>query len=205
MTLKIAVLGSTKGTDMQAVIDEIEAGKLDAKIVAVISSRENAFILERAKKHSLEGFYLNKKDYASREDFDKAVVKILQEKGAQLILLIGYDRILSDYFCQAYRYKIMNIHPSLLPAFSGMFDKNVHEEVLKSGVKLSGCTLHFVTEDLDAGPIIMQKAVPVEENETADSLKAKVQAAEQEVFLKAIRLFAQGKLKVEGKKVRILE
>jgi formyltetrahydrofolate-dependent phosphoribosylglycinamide formyltransferase len=205
MTLKLAVLGSTKGTDMQAIIDVIEKGELDAKIVAVISSRENAFILERAKKHNLENFYVNSKEFASREDYDKAIIKILEEKETELVLLIGYDKILSDHFCQAYRYKIMNIHPSLLPAFAGMFDKNVHQEILNFGAKVSGCTLHFVTEDVDAGPIIAQKAVTVDENETVDSLKDKVQAAEQEVFLKAIKQFAQNKLKVEDKRVKILD
>jgi formyltetrahydrofolate-dependent phosphoribosylglycinamide formyltransferase len=205
MTLKLAVLGSTKGTDMQAIIEAIEAGTLDAKIVAVISSVPGAFIIERAQKHNLESFTFNYKDYSSREEFDKKIIEVLKEKQADIVLLIGYNRILSDHFCQEYRYKIMNIHPSLLPAFAGGFDTNVHEEVLKAGVKVSGCTLHFVTEEVDGGPIIMQKAVEIKEGETPDSLKDKVQAAEQEVFLKAIKLYNEGKIKVEDKIVHVLE
>ena len=205
MTVKLAVLGSTKGTDMQAIIDAIEKGELDARIVAVISSVPGAFIVERAKKHGLEAFEFNYKDYPSREEFDKKIIEVLKEKEADLVLLIGYNRILSDHFCREYRHKIMNIHPSLLPAFAGGFDKNVHEEVLKAGVKVSGCTLHFVTEDVDGGPIIMQQAVEIVEGETPDTLKDKDQAAEQEVFLKAIKLYNQGRIKVEGKIVHLGE
>lgn len=203
--IKLAVLGSTKGTDMQAIIDAIESGALDAKIVAVVSSVPDAFIVERARKHNLEAFTFNYKDYSSREEFDRKVIAVLKGKQADLVLLIGYNRILSDHFCREYRHRIVNIHPSLLPAFAGGFDKNVHEEVLKAGVKVSGCTLHFVTEQVDGGPIIMQKAVEIREGDDADSLKDKVQAAEQEVFLKAIRLFNEGKIKVEGNITHVLE
>ena len=205
MTIKLAVLGSTKGTDMQAIIDAIEAGTLDAEIVAVISSVPDAFIIERGKKHNLDTFTFNYKDYSSRENFDKQIIEVLKDKQADLVLLIGYNRILSDHFCQEYRHRIVNIHPSLLPAIAGGFDKNVHEEVLKAGVKVSGCTLHFVTETVDGGPIIMQKAVEITESDNSDTLKDKVQAAEQEVFLKAIRLFNEGKIKVEGNIAHVLE
>ena len=128
---------------------------------------------------------------------------MLDENKVELVLLIGYMRILSPWLVRKYKDKIINIHPSLLPAFAGGMDKDVHQEVLKSGVKVTGCTLHFVDESVDSGPIIMQKEVEISKDETVDSLKAKVQKAEQEVIVKAIDLFEKGKIKVEGKKVII--
>ncbi|MCD6557696.1 MAG: phosphoribosylglycinamide formyltransferase [Candidatus Aenigmarchaeota archaeon] len=202
--LNIGVLASTRGTDMQAVIDAIERGELDAKISVVISNKKDAYALERARKHNIKAVFLEAKG-KEREEFDREVAKILDENGVELILLIGYMRYLSKWFVDKYRNKIMNIHPSLLPAFAGGMDKNVHAEILKYGCKVSGCTLHFVDEGADTGPIIAQKAVPIEEGETVDSLKEKVQKAEQEIIIKAIKLFAENKLKVEGRRVKILQ
>jgi phosphoribosylglycinamide formyltransferase-1 len=202
--LKIGVLGSTAGTDMQAVIDEIEAGKLGAEITVVISNKPDAFILERAKKHGLKVVCIPSKG-CEREEFDKEVAGILEEHGVELILLIGYMRFLSKWFVDKYRNRIMNIHPSLLPAFAGGMDLDVHQAILDHGVKVTGATLHFVDEGADTGPIIAQKAVEIAEGETKETLKPKVQKAEQEIILRAIRLFAQGKLKVDGRKVRILK
>ena len=185
--LKIAVLGSTNGTDLQALIDN----KIPVEIV--ISNKKKAGILERARKADYPILFVSAQD-KTREEFDREVIKILKEKEINLILLIGYMRYLSPEFVDEYRNKIMNIHPSLLPAFAGGMDKNVHEEVLKSGVKTTGCTLHFVDEGADTGPIILQKEVAIDENETIESLKNKVQKAEQEVILKGIELFKQGKI-----------
>ena len=140
-----------------------------------------------------------------REDFDREVAGLLEENGVELVLLIGYMRFLSKWFVDKYENRIMNIHPSLLPAFAGGMDLDVHQVILDHAVKVTGATLHFVDEGADTGPIILQKAVPVEENETKETLKPKVQKAEQEIILKAIQLFKDGKLKVEGRKVRILE
>ena len=202
--LVLGVLASTKGTDLQAVIDAIEAEQLEAEVACVISNKEDAFALERAKKHGIEATFLNPNDFDSKEAFDEKVVEILNEKGVQLVLLIGYNKFLSQPFLKAFENKAMNIHPSLLPSFKG-WDKNVHEEVLKEGCKVSGCSLFFVTSEPDAGPIVAQKAVQVSENETVDSLKEKVQKAEGEVLVEAVRKFGQGKIKVEGKKARVLE
>ena len=204
MTVKLGVLGSTKGTDMQAVIDAIERRQLDAEIVCVISNREDAYILERARNHGIEAIFI---DYKGKERtlFDKAVAREFDKRGAELILLIGFMRILSPWFCKHYENRIMNIHPSLLPLFAGGMDTNVHEEILNKGIKVTGCTLHFVTPEVDHGPIIMQKPVMVEDNDTVDTLKAKVQEAEKEVILTAISLFNEGKIKVEGNRVRISE
>jgi len=202
--LNIGVLGSTKGTDLQAVIDSIEAKELNAKISVVVSNKENAYILERARKHNIDAVFIDSKG-KEREEFDREVSKELEKHRVNLILAIGYMRILSPWFVNKYKNRIMNIHPSLLPAFAGGMDKDVHAEVLKSGVKETGCTLHFVTEDVDSGPIIMQKKVKVEKNETVESLKEKVQKAEQEIIVKALQLYEKGKVKVIGDRVIILQ
>jgi len=204
MILNIGVLGSTKGTDLQVVIGAIEAKKLNARISVVISNKKDAYILERAKKHNIKSIFICSKG-KTREDFDKEVADILGKNNVSLVLAIGYMRILSPWFVNRWKNKIMNIHPSLLPAFAGGMGKNVHEEVLKAGVKETGCTLHFVDERVDGGPIIMQKKVKVEKNDTPDSLKEKVQKAEQEIIIEALKLHEKGKIKVKNGKVEILK
>ena len=204
MIMNIGVLASTKASDLQAVIDATEAKELNIKISVVISNKEDAYALERARKHNIEAVFINSKG-KEREDFDREVSKELEKHDVDLILAIGYMRILSSWFVNKYKNKIMNIHPSLLPAFAGGMDKDVHAEVLKAGVKETGCTLHFVDESVDSGPIILQKKVNVEKNETIESLKAKVQKAEQEVIIKALKLCDEGKIKVEDGKVTILD
>ncbi|MBI4053051.1 MAG: phosphoribosylglycinamide formyltransferase [Candidatus Diapherotrites archaeon] len=203
MALNIAVLGSTRGTDLQAVIDAIKSGKLDARISIVISNRPDASILERAKNSGISAKPIESKG-KSREAFDKELLQELEPHRPDLILLIGYMRFLSDAFVQKYRNRIMNIHPSLLPAFAGGMDRNVHQAVLDAKARETGCTLHFVDETPDGGPIILQKIVAVAGNDTADSLKEKVQEAEQEIIVEGLKLFAEGRLKVEGKRVKIL-
>ena len=201
--LKIGVLASTRGTDLQAIIDEIEQGKLDAEVSVVISDRPDAYALERARKHGIEAIFIDPKG-KTREEFDREVMKILDEKQVDVVALIGYMRILSKEFVRKYRNRIMNVHPSLLPAFAGGMDKNVHKAVLDYGVKVTGCTIHFVDETVDGGPIILQAAVPVEEDDTVDTLKEKVQALEKKLYPEALRLFHEGRLKIEGRRVRIL-
>ena len=202
--IRLAVLGSTKGTDLQAIIDAIEDGRLEAEVVVVISNKEQAYILERAKQHDITAHHIPMKD-KSREQFDEEVMKILDEKNIDLVLLIGYMRFLSKPFVDKWRNKIMNVHPSLLPKFAGGIDKNVHQAVLDAGEKETGCTIHFVDEKADTGPIIIQKKCAVEVGETVDTLKAKVQKLEGEAFIDAIKLFAAGKLRVEGDNVVIEE
>ena len=212
--LHLGVLASTRGTDMQAVIDAINSKKLNAVISVVISDKPDAYALERAKQHNLKAVFIEPKKFVvevdgqkdrekSREQFDKEVAMVLDENKVGLILAIGYMRILSPWFVNKYRNRIMNIHPSLLPAFGGGMDRDVHQEILDYGCKVTGCTLHFVDESVDSGPIIMQKEVKIEKNETVDSLKNKVQEAEQEIIIKAIGLFSKGKIKVENNRVII--
>jgi phosphoribosylglycinamide formyltransferase-1 len=199
----LGVLASTRGTDLQAIIDAIEARALDARIACVISNKADAFALERAKGHGIEAIFLDPKKYESKEAYDQEIVRILQERGVELLLLIGYNKFITAPLLEAFKNRAMNIHPSLLPAFKG-WDRNVHQDVLDAGCKVSGCSLFFVTGEPDAGPIVAQKAIELTEAETVESLKGKVQVAEQEVLLRAIKLFAGGKIKVEGARVRIL-
>ena len=202
--LKLAVLASTRATDMQAIIDAINSKKLDAKISVLISNKKNSYAIERARKNKLPAVFIESSN-KEREEFDKAVSNEIEKHKADLILLIGYMRYLSKWFVEKYKNKIINIHPSLLPAFAGGMDKDVHKEVIDYGCKVSGCTLHFVDEGADTGPIIMQKAVEIEENETPDSLKEKVQKAEQEIILKSLDLFIKNKIKIYRRKVKIAQ
>ena len=202
-TNRIAVLASTNGTDLQTLIDAIEGDRLDAHIGVVISNKECG-ALEKARARGIPSVCLSSEG-KTREAFDREVSHIIESYDSDLILLIGYMRLLSDWFVMTYRHRVMNIHPSLLPAFAGGMDKDVHAAVLKAGVKETGCTLHFVDESVDGGPIILQKKVNVAENETVDSLKEKVQKAEQEVIVKALKLYEQDKIKVDNGKVTILK
>lgn len=203
-TTNIACLGSTRGSDLDAVISAIKTGQIKAKICIVISNKQDAYILEKAKSQGINAVFLDAKG-KSREEYDKQIISLLEKNKIELVLLIGYMKILSEMFVSKYKNKIINVHPSLLPAFAGGMDKNVHQSVLDYGAKITGCTVHFVTDETDAGPIILEKAVLVEENDTAETLKEKVQKAEQEILPKAVELFVNGKLKIEGRKVRILK
>lgn len=204
-SLKLVVLGSTKGTDLQAIIDAIEKKSLDAQIVLVASDRKDAFILERAKKHGIQTLFLDKKKFSTRRDFDEELAKKIEEKKADLVVLIGYMRVLSEEFCKKFEWKIINIHPSLLPMFAGEMDTDVHQKVKEMGLRETGCTLHFVTPKVDEGPVIMQKKVPVYPNDTPEAIKANVQKAEQEILVKAIKLFSQNKIFTKNGKVEILD
>jgi len=186
--LRLAVLGSTRGTDMQAIIEAIKKGELNASIEVVISNKPDAYILERAKNNELEAVFINQKD-KTREQFDEEILKILDEKKVDLILLIGYMRILSAPFTQKYKNKIMNVHPSLLPAFAGGMDLNVHEEIIKAGVKETGCTIHYVDEGVDTGKIILQKKCSVLPTDTPETLKERVQKLEGEAWVEIIKNF----------------
>ena len=202
--LSLGILASTKGTDTQAIIDAINSKKLNAVISVVISNKKDAYALERARKHDIKTVFIDSKG-KEREQYDKEVAEVLDENKVELILLIGYMRFLSPWFVNKYKNKIMNIHPSLLPKYAGGMDRNVHEEILKNKEKVTGATLHFVDEGADTGTIILQKEVKIDENETIDSLKEKVQKAEQEIIVKAIDLYSKEKIKVEWNKVRILQ
>ena len=182
----LAVLGSTNGTDLQAILDAINNGELDAEVSVAISNRENAYILERAKNHNVPAVFISHKG-KTREEFDAEMTTVLKEHAVDLVLLIGFMRILSAEFCREWKNRILNVHPSLLPKYAGGMDTDVHEEVLKNGDVETGCTIHFVTDEVDGGPILIQKKCTVEPDDTIETLKAKVQKLEGEAFVEAIK------------------
>ena len=185
--IKLGILGSTKGTDLQAILDGIDSGELNAQVSIVVSNRENAFILKRAKANNIPFSFISHKG-KSRTEFDSQMTEVFKKKQVDLILLIGFMRILSSEFCNEWRDKILNVHPSLLPKYAGGMDTNVHEQVLVNGDKETGCTIHFVTEEIDGGPILVQKSCQVDPNDNVETLKQKVQTLEGKAFIDAINL-----------------
>jgi len=185
--IKLAVLGSTNGTDLRAIMAAISKGELDAEVSVVISNRKSAYILERARNYDVPAIFISHKEKA-REEFDAEMTTVLNKHGVDLVLLIGFMRILSSEFCRVWQDKLLNVHPSLLPKYAGGMDTNVHEEVLKNGDTETGCTIHFVTEEVDGGPILIQKKCPVYDNDNVDTLKVKVQALEGRAFVEAINI-----------------
>ena len=201
--IKLAVLLSGSGSTLQNILDQILRQDLDADVKCVISSREGAFGLERARKHGLPAITLVRKGFPDFESYNDALWETVRAHEADLVVLAGFMSLL--HVPADYEHKIINIHPSLIPAFcgQGMYGHHVHEAVLGYGVRLTGATVHFVNEDYDAGPIILQEAVPVFESDSVETLAERVQAKEREIYPRAIQLFASGRLSVEGRIVRI--
>lgn len=205
--IKIAVFASGGGTNLQALIDAQEAGLFKGKIGLVFSNVPDAKALERAENHRIESVAIASKGYPrSREDYDQEVVRICQAKKIDLICLAGYMRILTPVLVRPYQWKIMNIHPALLPKFGGegMYGHHVHEAVIQAKEKESGATIHFVTEGVDAGPIILQGNVKVFPNDTPETLAEKVLKVEHLIYPEAVRLFCEGKIAVKDERVKIL-
>lgn len=202
--LRIAVLASGRGSNLQAVIDAIDAGRIHATIVAVISNKRDAAALERARKHGLADIFVDPKPFAGRPDgreaYDRALLELLHRHEAELVLLAGYMKIVTNVLIEAYANRMMNIHPSLLPAFPGL---DVQKKAIDWGCKLAGCTVHFVTEGVDEGPIILQAAVPVLDGDIPDTLAARILEQEHRIYPRAVELFAEGRLRVEGRRVFI--
>jgi phosphoribosylglycinamide formyltransferase-1 len=198
--IPIAVLVSGSGTNLQAIIDQIEAKRLDAKIEVVLSNKADAYGLVRAKNYGIATEMLDHKQFPSREAYDQAVVDILRARGVELVVLAGFMRLLSPVFVKAYSNRIMNIHPALLPSFPGL---HVQKKALEHGVRFSGCTVHFVNEECDEGPIIIQAVVPVFPDDSEESLAVRILKQEHRIFPRAIQLYAEGKLRVEGRRVLI--
>lgn len=198
--LPIGVLISGNGTNLQSIINAIEARALAAKIEVVVSNKADAFGLIRAKKHNLFTAVLDHKRFSSREAYDQAVLDILRSCGVELVVLAGFMRLLSPIFVKAYSNRIMNIHPALLPSFPGL---HVQKRALEHGVRFSGCTVHFVNEECDEGPIIVQAVVPVFPEDTEEALAARILKQEHRIYPRAIQLYAEGKLHVVGRKVMV--
>tara|TARA_B100000678_G_C18125365_1_gene468448 strand:+ start:242 stop:829 length:588 start_codon:yes stop_codon:yes gene_type:complete len=187
--IKLGVIGSTNGTDLQAVLDAVGSGELNAEVSVVLSNQKNAYILERAENHNVPAVFVSHKG-KTREEFDAEMTGVLKEYGVDLVLLVGFMRILSAGFCREWQNKLLNVHPSLLPKYAGGMDTNVHKEVLKNGDTQTGCTIHFVTDEVDGGPILVQKKCNVESGDTAETLKIKVQQLEGEAFIEVINLIS---------------
>jgi phosphoribosylglycinamide formyltransferase-1 len=200
--LRIAVLASGRGSNLQAIIDAIEAGRLEAHLPLVISDRPDARALERARKHGAKAVFVNPRDYADRESFDQALIVLLADHRIKLVCLAGFMRILTPAFVRAYAGRIMNIHPALLPAFPGL---HAQRQALERGAKVSGATVHFVDEGVDTGPIILQAAVPVRDDDTEETLAARILAEEHTIYPRAIQLFAEEHLRLSGRRVMILD
>ena len=196
----IGVLISGGGTNLQSIIDAIEAKKLDAKIEVVLSNKADAFGLARAQKHGIATEVLDHKAYPSRETYDQAVVDLLHARGVELVVLAGFMRLLSPVFVKAYSNRIMNIHPALLPSFPGL---HVQKKAVEHGVRFAGCTVHFVNEECDEGPIIIQAVVPVFADDSAETLAARILKQEHRIYPRAIQLYAEGRLHLSGRRVLV--
>jgi phosphoribosylglycinamide formyltransferase-1 len=194
----LGVLISGGGTNLQSIIDAIEAKRLDAEVRVVISNKDSAYGLVRAKNHGIPTEILDHKKYPSREAYDEAIVKLLEARGVELVILAGFMRLLSPVLVKAYSNRIMNIHPALLPAFPGLHGQ---KQALEYGVRFAGCTVHFVNEECDQGPIIIQATVPAYPDDTEETLSARILKAEHRIYPRAIQLYSEGRLRVEGRKV----
>ena len=206
--LNIAVFVSGGGTNLQALIDAQDRGEIkNGKITFVLASNENAYALERAKKAGIDTAVVSRKQYESKADYDKAVLKTLEGRDIDLIVLAGFLSILGEELVSKYNNRIINVHPSLIPLFcgNGFYGKKVHKAVLDSGMKVTGATVHFVNEITDGGAIILQKAVPIEQGDNEDILQYRVmRQAEWEILPKAVSLFCEGRIKINGNKTEII-
>ncbi|QQY80158.1 formyltetrahydrofolate-dependent phosphoribosylglycinamide formyltransferase [Keratinibaculum paraultunense] len=205
--VNIGILISGSGTNLQAIIDNINEGNIDGEIKLVISNKKDAYGLVRAEEAGIETLYLDRKEFSTDEEYNKKIMEEFTKRDVELVVLAGYLRILSKEFVQKYKNRIINIHPSLIPSFcgEGCYGERVHKMVLDYGAKITGATVHFVDEGTDTGPIILQKAVKVEDDDTVESLKEKVLKIEHELLPEAIKLYCQGRLSVEGRKVKIID
>lgn len=203
--VKIGVLVSGSGTNLQSIIDSINSGDINGKITVVISNKKDAYGLERAKQHDINAVFVNEKDYNNIESFNDSIIEILKENKVELVVLAGYLKILSSKFIGLYRNKIINIHPSLIPSFcgKGYYGLKVHEAAINYGVKISGASVHFVDENADTGPIIMQETVNVDYEDTVESLQQKILKVEHKLLPLAIKYYCEGRIEVVGRKTLI--
>ncbi|MDA7857912.1 phosphoribosylglycinamide formyltransferase [bacterium] len=204
--LKIGVLVSGGGTNLQAIIDSCESGRIDAEVALVISNKKGVYSLERARRHNIEALFINPKEFKAREDYSKKIAQELERRKVDLACLAGWLLKLEPCFVEKFKGRMINIHPALLPSFGGdgMYGHHVHEAVLASGAKVSGCTVHFVDEAYDHGPIILQTTVRVADDDTPDTLAERILKEEHKLYSKAIKLYIDDRLKIEGRRVKII-
>jgi phosphoribosylglycinamide formyltransferase-1 len=197
----IAVLVSGSGSNLQAIIDASERGEIPCRVGIVISNKADAYGLVRAKKHGIPTESVDHKGFSTREEFDAKLVEIIRGTGAELVCLAGFMRVLTPVFVHAFPNRILNIHPALLPSFPGTHGPG---QALSYGVRFSGCTVHFLDEGVDTGPVIVQAVVPLYDDDTEDTLAARILVQEHRIYPMAIRLFFSGKLEVKGRRVKVL-
>ncbi len=198
--LILGVLASGRGSNFQSIIDSIESGSLNAKIAALVTDKPDAYAIERAKKHNIEALVIKPSDFSDKNAYYSHIADELKKRGVELVILAGFMRVVGRALIDRYRNKIMNIHPALLPSFPGLHG---HKDAIDYGVKISGCTVHFVDEGVDTGSIIIQAAVPLYHDDTEDSLSERILKQEHRIFPYAIKLYSEGKISVEGRKVLI--
>jgi len=200
--LRIGVLASGRGSNLQAILDAIVKEKIPAEVVAVLGNKKEAEALQRARHHGIPSEFLDSNDYPDRMAFDTQLAKRLQHYRVDLVILAGYMRLVTSALIVPFRNRILNIHPSLLPAFPGL---KAHKQALEHGVKVSGCTVHFVDEEVDHGPILLQASVPVKEGETEEDLVERILIEEHRLLPEAVRIIAEGRVRIEGRRVMIQE
>lgn len=197
----VGALVSGRGSNLQAIIDAAAAGRIAARVTVVVSDRRDAPALERARRAGIPAVHVARRDYPDREGFERRIVSELAGRGVELVVLAGFMRVVGATLINAFAGRVMNIHPALLPAFPGV---DAQRQAWEYGVKVAGCTVHFVDEGMDSGPIIIQAAVPVRGDDTAQSLADRILAQEHIIYPEAIQLFAEGRLRIEGRRVRVL-
>lgn len=204
--IRIGVLVSGNGTNLQAILDACGRGEIPGQVVVVLSSAPDAYALERARSAAVPATAVAPRDFRDRESYDARLAEVLLSHRVDLVCMAGFLRILTPRFIREFADRIMNIHPALLPAFGGpgMYGAHVHQAVLASGARVSGCTVHFADETPDGGPIILQSVVPVHDDDSVEALSARIAEEEHRLYPKAVRLFAEGRLQVVGRRVRIL-
>jgi phosphoribosylglycinamide formyltransferase 1 len=196
---RLGILVSGRGSNLQAILDAIAKGELPAEVAVVISDRENAYALERARRLNIPAVHISAGGFRERRDeYDALLVRELKERGVELVCLAGFMRIITPTLLMAFPNRVMNIHPALLPAFPGL---HVQKAALEHGVRFSGCTVHFVDEGMDTGPIVIQAVVPVLEGDTEDSLSERILKQEHKIYSRAIRMYAEGRLRISGRRV----
>lgn len=195
---KIAVLLSGRGSNFQAIHDAIRAGKINAEIALVFSNKAEAAGIQTARERGLETLTLDPKPFPTKEEYDQEIVKEVRKREVDLVCLAGYMKIVTPYFCREFKNRIMNIHPGLLPSFPGL---HVQQKAIDWGVRFSGCTTHFVAEEVDMGPIILQAAVPVLQDDTEETLSARILVEEHKIYPESVRLFFEGRIEVRGRRV----
>lgn len=199
--LRLGILASGGGTNLQAIIDRIKDGTLNAEIALILSNKSGAGALQRGRQAGIPTLFIDHRQYPDRIEFDRAMIAALTEAGVELVVMAGFMRLISDEFLAAFPGRIMNIHPALLPAFPGL---NAQQQAIKHGARISGCTVHFVDSGVDTGPIIIQAAVPVLEDDTEQTLAARILHQEHRIYPEAVRLYSEGRLRIVGRQVRIL-